>query len=244
MTRSLTMIVVAMALAVSVGRTEGKLSPEGKCLKGRYEAVGKYTQCHQKLVAKYLVGIFKEDVKFQAALSKCRTKYTATWLKLEKMALGTGGTCDRPRFEDNGDGTVTDWLTGLQWERKTNDGTVHDLDNVYSWSAGPSAANGTAFTDFLFQLDFPLGCFAGQCDWRLPTLAELQTILSDPYPCATSPCVDQAAFGPTIAGGYWSATTYATAMNTAWFVDFSLGSANISAGKFVNAGVRAVRAGL
>ncbi len=69
--------------------------------------------------------------------------YTAAWAKLQ--ATAPGSTCDNARFHDNGDGTVTDRLTGLQWEQKKNDGSVHgektfrpvhDMDNLYSWSAG------------------------------------------------------------------------------------------------------------
>ncbi len=91
------------------------------------------------------------------------------------------------RYADNGDGTVLDYDLRLQWEKKTNvDGSVnladpHDADNGYSWSASPPAANGTAFTDFLSQLNtcssapgfFGSDGFAGFCDWRLPTLTEL-----------------------------------------------------------------------
>jgi hypothetical protein len=40
------------------------------------------------------------------------------------------------RFVDNGDGTVTDTRTGLMWEQKTDDGSIHDKDNVYTWSTG------------------------------------------------------------------------------------------------------------
>jgi hypothetical protein len=111
---------------------------------------------------------------------------------------------------------VTDRLTGLQWEQKTDDASVHDKDNFHSWSTIPPAADGTAFTSFLTTLNG--GCFAGQCDWRLPTLLELQTILLEPYPCTTSPCIDQAVFGPTAVNGYWSATTNASGSPSAWLV--------------------------
>ena len=44
------------------------------------------------------------------------------------------------RFVDNADGTVTDTMTGLMWEKKAaldsavNAANLHDADNPYSWS--------------------------------------------------------------------------------------------------------------
>lgn len=38
-------------------------------------------------------------------------------------------------YIDNGDGTITDTRTGLMWEKKSDDGTIHDKDNVYSWGS-------------------------------------------------------------------------------------------------------------
>src|SRR5256886_17017803 len=37
-------------------------------------------------------------------------------------------------YVDNGDGTVTDVNTGLVWEKLSDDGTVHDKDNMYTWT--------------------------------------------------------------------------------------------------------------
>jgi len=138
------------------------------------------------------------------------------------------------RFMDNGDGTVTDHQTGLQWEKKTDDGTAHDKDNAYSWSTdyGGTSPNGTAFTSFLASLN---GCvssdgvavtggFAGYCDWRLPTIAELQTIVDTSHgSCAggSGACIDP-IFGPTAAESpiYWSGTTSAEFPDGAWGVVF------------------------
>lgn len=137
------------------------------------------------------------------------------------------------RFIDNGDGTVTDTQTGLQWEQKTDDGSVHDKDNSYSWSLTLAPPDGTAFTDFLERVNGRLCSVAdanagtcqglgGHSDWRLPTIAELQTILLAPWPCGTSPCIDP-IFGPTAAFHYWSSTTHAADANSAWFVFFGNG---------------------
>ena len=38
------------------------------------------------------------------------------------------------RYQDNSDGTITDLNTGLMWEKKSDDGSLHDKDDLYSWS--------------------------------------------------------------------------------------------------------------
>ncbi|RMD86107.1 MAG: DUF1566 domain-containing protein, partial [Candidatus Dadabacteria bacterium] len=83
------------------------------------------------------------------------------------------------RYVDNGDGTVTDLNTGLMWEKKSDDGSVHDRDNAYTWgqAQAPYTMNGTMVTDFLAALNTP-PCFAGHCDWRIPNVRELYSIMS------------------------------------------------------------------
>jgi len=231
-------------LAATTARAGG--TPEQQCQAGRYKAAGRYAACEQKAMAKRFGG--GDLDKFAAAVSKCRVKYAATWDKLQAQAMGSGSTCDAARFVDNGNGTVTDNLSALQWEKKTNlngtpnPGDQHDADNVASWSGTGTAADGTAYTGFLANLDGG-SCFAGQCDWRLPTVAELQTILSQPYPCTTSPCIN-GVFGPTTSGGYWSSTTYAVLSDRAWVVDFDDGFVSGFDGKGDDGYVRAVRGGL
>lgn len=36
-------------------------------------------------------------------------------------------------YTDNGDGTITGNNTGLQWEKKSDDGSIHDKDTLYTW---------------------------------------------------------------------------------------------------------------
>ncbi len=210
---------------------------EQTCRKGRYTAAAKYSACQQKALAKYFGGASLDDT-VQAALSKCRVKYAQTWPKLQAKASGTGVTCDNSRYDTTSAGTVIDRLTGLQWEKKTDDATVHDRDNAYTWAdtLPLSRSDGSAFTSFLAELNGE--CFAGQCDWRLPTIYELQTILLQPYPCTTSPCFDQAVFGST-AAIYWSATTLG-GLPFVWFVNFNNGIVYFDAGNatFVASAVR------
>ena len=184
-------------------------------------------------------------------------------------APGTPG----PRFVDNGDGTVTDNQTGLQWEKKENPGGPydpatagpHDVRNHYHWCAGQAvvgyvcdngtgAPDGSAFTDFLWKLNggtssdgsATSGCFANHCDWRLPTIEELQTILlaTYPNPCGANPCTDPifGPVGPSTPRFYWSATALTGNPLNAWGVLFANGAVGEGEKNGV-AYVRAVRGG-
>ena len=214
-------------------------SPESACQNGRYGAAARYAQCEQRATGKYLAG--GDFEKFNLSISKCRIKYAGTWTKLQTQAAGTGSSCDTARFTTAG-GTATDHLTGLVWEQKTNDASVHDRSMNYTWSAGTTDADGTVFTTFLPALDTG-ACFAGQCDWRLPTRAELETTLSEPYPCATNPCVDQTVFGPAFGVDMWTSTPDATNPTQVWRVFLFDGKASLNP-KMFGGYVRAVRGGL
>ncbi|MCK6554396.1 DUF1566 domain-containing protein [Candidatus Binatia bacterium] len=194
--------------------------------------------------------------KARKKLLRCRENYERAWSALQSRFTGT--TCDQPRYVDNGNGTITDNLTGLAWEKKSDDGGIQDKDAGHSWSTGaPYNGDGTAFATFLtFGLNS--AGFAGANDWRLPTLSELQTILlPEPYPCATSPCVP-AVFDTDCAPGctvttcsctqsgpsalYWSATGSGGDASAARYVSFYDGDVGFGpkAGGFH---VRAVRGG-
>jgi hypothetical protein len=145
-------------------------------------------------------------------------------------------TC-QARYFDNGDGTVTDNQTGLMWEKKSAAGTgdVHDVNNVYTWSAAASTdPTGTLYRDFLQQLnglDFLGGasCFAGHCDWRIPSPGELRSTLQGSYPDCypTTTCTPpDPPFGPTQLNNYWSSSSATT--DYAWYVSFILGSVYIN----------------
>jgi hypothetical protein len=173
----------------------------------------------------------------------------------------------RTRFEDCGDGTVADHQTGLLWENKT--GTLgssvdcetvgcpdpHDVNNLYVWSNTEPNPDGNAFTDFLVKLNGLAGSFDCwvHCDWRLPEIGELRTILigSDAAPgqatsCSSPPCIDPdfaAIGGPTASAGYWSASTAADEPDGAFGASFGFGGFVGGIWKWTGQHVRAVRAG-
>ncbi len=177
----------------------------------------------------------------------CQESFTAE--------LALGGSC---RYLNNGDGTVSDLNTGLMWEIETETAGPDYVFNTYTWSISGSAPDGTAFTSFLGMLNDGIapdnggspspitGCFANHCDWRLPSIVELQGIvdLSAPGCGSGTACIDP-TFGLTLVDYYWSATTIAGFPDIAWAVDFGNGSVGgMTKGSIGFFYARAVRGGL
>jgi hypothetical protein len=109
-------------------------------------------------------------------------------------------------------------------------GFPHGVDLTFQWSSTGTDPDGGAFTSFLGELykctsvdgSSVTGGFASHCDWRLPSIVELQTILLAPFRCGTRPCIDP-IFGPTAAGIYWSSSTVVRSPANAWGVSFANG---------------------
>ncbi|MBN2857643.1 MAG: DUF1566 domain-containing protein [Candidatus Delongbacteria bacterium] len=85
---------------------------------------------------------------------------------------------NEPAYTDNGDGTVTDNVTGLMWEKSTDrngDGSVDYYDKLTYSNALSGASSCTT---------------GGYSDWRLPTIKELYSLImyygAEPNPEATT----------------------------------------------------------
>ena len=141
--------------------------------------------------------------------------------------LEKGVAWPTPRFTDNGNGTVTDNLTGLIWMKNAN------YFIARTWTQALSDCNGLAsgsagLTD---------GSQAG--DWRLPNLKELLSLIDYGRSFPALPAGHPFSWDPA---PYWSSTTSATSTTSAWTVAFAVG--NVGSGtKSGNCWVWPVRGG-
>lgn len=141
-------------------------------------------------------------------------------------------------YTDNGDGTVTDNNTGLTWEKKGDNNTIHDKDTTYTW------ANLNTHTTTLNSASF-----AGHSDWRIPNRHELASLV---HLGVNSPAVDAAFNSSCVAncvntscsctglGPYWTSTTLHSGTTQAWFVQSVDGTIQFDP-KTIASRVRAVR---
>lgn len=236
-------IAAVMTLAFSFTTAALAATDEEKCEKKKLLALGKRELCLQKERAKEVLGKTPN-------VAGCAEKFDKGIAAAEKKA-----TC---RWLENGDGTATDLNSGLQWELKTDDGSIHDKDDTYVWGGllggGLFKPDGTAFVDFLGTLNggkmmpsavTTTGCFAEKCDWRLPKIEELLGLLSHraPWidaPCETSPCTTIP--GETVLSFYWSSSTIGDDSSSVWVANFDHGGLT-DRGKWADLHVRAVRGG-
>ena len=129
------------------------------------------------------------------------TKQTKCYNSLTKITCPSTGTAfhgqdahytrNAPSYHDNGDGTVTDLVTGLMWQKspdRNGDGAINANDKLYYEDAVAAAASLT------------LGNYN---DWRLPAIKELYSLILfsgfEPSPSATS----SAGLIPFIDTGYF-----------------------------------------
>jgi len=145
-----------------------------------------------------------------------------------------GNPPPQPLFSDNLDGTITDQLTGLTWQ-KCSDGQNYGVAS--DCSSGSSTLHPwAAALNHCETLNF-----AGQTDWRLPDRNELSSIVDvNQHPNAA---VDPTAFPNTSLLKYWTSTTDSAAPVYAWEILFDYGDV-ADAPKGNSNSIRCVRLGL
>lgn len=102
-------------------------------------------------------------------------------------------------FIDNGNGTTTDLLTNLTWQQ------IPYSDSI-TWEQALTLADTLTF--------------AGNSDWRLPNIKELQSINEESL---INPSINQSYFGGVNVNHYWSSTSLPNQTTKAWYLDTQFG---------------------
>ena len=123
----------------------------------------------------------------------------AEWPMPNSQVDVASGAPNPQSYTDNGDGTVTDNVTGLMWQQAAS-------PNTYTW------ADAVAYC--------PTLALAGHSDWRLPLRIELLSIVDVGH---RNPSIDGTYFPSTPADYFWSASPVAGSPSYAWIVFFLIG---------------------
>ena len=107
-------------------------------------------------------------------------------------------------FNDNGDGTVTDNVTRIMWQ-KQDDGSDRNWENSVKYCAALS--------------------LLGHKDWRLPNIKELNSIVDL---TTYNPAISPVYFSTASSSFYWSSTSYSAVFDptntSAWGIAYYDGS--------------------
>ncbi|MFZ4798895.1 MAG: DUF1566 domain-containing protein [Bacteroidia bacterium] len=102
-------------------------------------------------------------------------------------------------FTDNGNGTITDNLTNLVWQKEPN-------TNAISWENALVYAN-----NLILEND---------SDWRMPNIKELQSLNDEGF---FNPSVNTNIFNNMGVKKYWSSTTQQNQVANAWYWNTQFG---------------------
>ncbi len=152
--------------------------------------------------------------------------------------LRKGAKWPIPRFVDNGDGTVTDKLTGLIW---LQDASCADLEGTTDEGRGNPASPSPGGATWAKALAAAAALATETCgltddsaagDWRLPNVRELQSLIDYGF---SGPALSNAegaaqwtegnAFSGVQPFPYWSSSSDAESPVFGWYVSLNSGGA-------------------
>lgn len=103
------------------------------------------------------------------------------------------------RFTDNGNGTITDNLTTLVWQK------IVYSDSI-TWEQALTYADTLALN--------------GNTDWRLPNIKELESIDDESL---VNPSINRTFFSTMVTNKYWSSSSLPNQPTKAWYLDTQFG---------------------
>ena len=179
---------------------------------------------HYPCLAPAWRGVFTNE----SILGIHQTGQTQSYAEGDDGAVQFGVVLPQPRFTDNGDGTITDNLTGLIWTKDVGCMEPASWDEAHEM-AGDVAAGDCGLTD---------GSKPG--DWRVPNIRELHSLVDFGNHSPSLPS-GHPFEGIDPATSWWSSTTSAMQPETfAYTVNLENGEV-IAMSKDFKAGCLALR---
>jgi hypothetical protein len=141
-----------------------------------------------------------------------KTGQTISYAMGDDGSIEAGIEWPTARFTDNGDGTVTDNLTGLMWLK---DGACFRKN----WSTALSTIKDFKSNPRKYTC---LGYTSSYNDWRLPNANELESLVN--YGTSdTSKWLNTQGFVNMKSSSYWSSTTYQAGTSQSWVISMNNG---------------------
>jgi hypothetical protein len=134
-----------------------------------------------------------------AGSAACVGSTWAEWPMPNSQVDVSAGAPNLASYTDNGNGTVTDNVTGLMWQQVVAPGT-------YTWAQAKAYC--------------PTLTLAGKSDWRLPTRIELVSLVDFGQ---SNPAINTTYFPSTSSDWFWSSSPLAGSSSSAWIVYFYRG---------------------
>jgi hypothetical protein len=175
-----------------------------------------------------LIGILSiilfAGVTYGGSIELPRTGQTVSYYPEDDGDIEAGVPWPSPRFRDNGEGTVTDNLTGLVWLKDANCMATGYFGFDTDGTLGDGAVTWQHALDFVAGINNGTysNCGAGQTDWRLPNINELESLF-DAGQGGTSVWLNYyQGFNNVQSYYYWSSTTAASNPESAWVFEMWL----------------------
>jgi hypothetical protein len=213
------LILISAVFVVFLVSQFASISWASPCCDGDYNCDSKVNfQDYVAFVGDFVSGLLKiEPSEICGNANIPVTGQTTSYFTRDDGELQKGVPWPNPRFTDNGDGTVTDNLTGLIWLKNA------DCFGGRKWEEALTDCNG------LNSGECGLTDSSVAGDWRLPNRRELFSLIDDAYWRPALP--NTAGTGQWTAGDpfnnvsnvYWSSNIDARTPDFAWYVTMNQG---------------------
>lgn len=147
-----------------------------------------------------------------------------------------GSTNDGSDYAKKPWACVKDNQTGMIWEVKKTEPGLQNINNTYTWhdpdqnsnggwagKANGGVCNGSNCDTEAYAKAINAAKLCGFTDWHLPSRFELNTIV-DTSIFFPGPTLPKAYFPESLAGKYWTDTTFKTRRAGAWVWRFDYGN--------------------